>query len=77
MTQVFRAREIAAHDQIPEHVAFMEATPKEVSVVFGGETVAKSRRVLIMHETRHLPVYYFPMEDVRMDLFEATDKSTH
>jgi uncharacterized protein (DUF427 family) len=45
--------------------------------MFGGETVADSRRVKLVHERGHLPVYYFPRGDVRMDLLEATDLTTH
>jgi uncharacterized protein (DUF427 family) len=59
-----------------DHVLYFEASPRRVRVVFGGETVADSRRVKLMHETRYLPVYYFPEEDVRMDLLEATDHTT-
>ncbi|HET7479697.1 MAG TPA: DUF427 domain-containing protein [Rubrobacteraceae bacterium] len=59
------------------HVLFLEDSPRRVRVMFGGETVADSRRVKLLHETGHLPVYYFPEEDVRMDLLEATDHSTH
>ncbi len=76
MTQAFRAYEVAAADDQPEHRAVMEPTPKRVRVVFNGETIADSRRVLIMHETKHVPVYYFPMDDVRMDIMEATDHAT-
>ena len=46
-------------------------------MLFAGETIADSVRTVMMQETGHQPVYYFPMEDVRMDLFEATDSSTH
>ena len=59
-----------------DHVLYFEDSPRRVRVVFGGETVADSRRVKLMHETRLLPVYYFPEEDVRMDLLEATDHTT-
>ena len=76
MTQAFRAYEVAAADDQPEHRAVMEPTPKRIRVVLGGVTVADSTRVLMMHETKHVPVYYFPMADVRMDLMEATDHST-
>ena len=76
MTQAFRAYEVAAADDQPEHRAVMEPTPKRVRVVFNGETIADSRRVLIMHETNHVPVYYFPMDDVRMDVMEATGHAT-
>ena len=76
MTQAFRAYDVAAVDDQPEHRAVMEPTPKRVRVVFNGETIADSKRVLVMHETKHLPVYYFPMDDVRMDIMEATDHAT-
>ena len=59
------------------HVLYLEETEKRVRAVFNGETVADSRRVKILHETDHLPVYYFPEEDLRHDLLEATDHSTH
>ena len=60
-----------------DHVLFFEDSPRRVRVMFGGETVADSRRVKLMHEQGHLPVYYFPTGDVRMDLLEATDLTTH
>jgi uncharacterized protein (DUF427 family) len=59
-----------------DHVLYFEDSPRRVRVMLGGETVADSRRVKLMHETRHLPVYYFPEEDVQMDLLEATDHTT-
>ena len=40
--------------------------------VFGGETVADSRRAKLLHEAGLLPVYYFPIEDVRMELLEES-----
>jgi uncharacterized protein (DUF427 family) len=42
-----------------------------VRVVFAGVTVADSKRVILLHEFGRLPVFYFPLEDVRMDLLEA------
>lgn len=49
------------------HVLYWEACPRRVRVVFGGETVADSRRARLLHETGRPPVYYFPEEDVRRD----------
>jgi uncharacterized protein (DUF427 family) len=60
-----------------DHVLFFEDSPRRVRVMFGGEIVADSRRVKLIHEQGHLPVYYFPRSDVRMDLLEATDLTTH
>ena len=42
----------------------------------GGETIADSRRALLLHESGHQPVYYFPPEDVRADLLEPCDRHT-
>jgi uncharacterized protein (DUF427 family) len=59
------------------HTLYLEDSPRRVRVMLGGETVADSRRVKLLHETGHLPVYYFPMEDVRMDLLEESDHTTY
>ena len=61
-----------------DHVLYLEASPRRVRVVLGGETIADSRRVKLLYEAGYLPVYYFPEEDVvRMDLLEATEHTTH
>jgi uncharacterized protein (DUF427 family) len=59
-----------------DRVVFVEPTIKRVRAVYGGETIADSKRVLVLFEKGHLPVYYFPLEDVREDLLEATEKHT-
>ena len=60
-----------------DHALYLEESPKRVRVVFGGETVADSRRAKLLHEAGLLPVYYFPQEDVRMELLEESDHTTH
>src|SRR3712207_1066545 len=59
------------------HVLYFEDSPRWVRVMLGGETIADSKRVKLLHETGHLPVYYFPIEDVRMDLLEESDHTTY
>jgi uncharacterized protein (DUF427 family) len=59
------------------HTLYLEDSPRRVRVVLGGETVADSKRVKLLHETGHLPVYYFPKEDVSMDLLEESDHTTY
>jgi uncharacterized protein (DUF427 family) len=59
------------------HTLYIEDSPRRVWGVFNGETVADSRRVKLLHETGHLPVYYFPEEDPRHDLLEPSDHTTH
>ena len=58
------------------HIEF-EPSPRRVRVGLGGETVADSSRMMLMHEGGHLPVYYFPRADVRMALLRRTDHGTH
>jgi uncharacterized protein (DUF427 family) len=53
-----------------------EPSPRHVRAVFNGETVADSRRAMLLIEPRHLPVFYFPFEDVRRDRLEPTDYHT-
>ena len=50
---------------------------KRVRVEFEGRWIADSQRALVLHETRLPPAYYFPFEDVRMDLLRKTDFHTH
>src|SRR3954465_14356424 len=59
-----------------DRVVFVEPTVKRVRAMLGGETVVDSRRTLILFEKGHLPVYYFPLEDVRTDLLEPSTKHT-
>src|SRR5919112_1838035 len=61
---------------LQRHILYFEDSPRRGRGVFGGETVADSRRVKLLHETGHLPVYYFPKEDIRMELLEESDHTT-
>jgi uncharacterized protein (DUF427 family) len=55
----------------------LEPNPRRVRVFVGGQAVADSGRTMYLFETGHLPVYYFPREDVRFDLLEPTSHHTH
>ncbi len=46
---------------------------KRVRAVFAGETIADSTRAVLLLETAHVPVYYFPRADVRFEALRATD----
>ena len=60
----------------PDYRVTFEASPRRVRVKFNGETIADSTRAHLLFETRHLPVYYFPRADVRMDKLTPTDHHT-
>ena len=59
-----------------EHRVRFEPVSKRVRTYFGGIPVADSTRVEMMFETGHLPVYYFPLEDVHKDLLRRTHHHT-
>jgi uncharacterized protein (DUF427 family) len=61
----------------PARTLYLEPTPKRVRVIVAGETIADSRRAMLLQESGLQPVYYFPPEDVRTDLLEPTSKHTH
>ena len=55
----------------------VEPAAGPVRVVVNGVTIAQSERAVIMRETRLMPVYYFPKDDVRMDLLHRAELRTH
>jgi uncharacterized protein (DUF427 family) len=54
----------------------VEACPHRVRAVVAGEAVADTTRALYLYETRHAPVWYVPIEDVRGDLLEPSDHTS-
>jgi uncharacterized protein (DUF427 family) len=60
----------------PDYRIAFERSPRRVRVKFNGETIADSTDAHLLFETRHLPVYYFPCADVRLDLMTPTDHHT-
>jgi uncharacterized protein (DUF427 family) len=62
---------------VPAHLLYFEDSPRRVRVVFAGQAVADSGRVKMLHESGHVPRYYFPVEDVRTDLLEPSVTVTH
>ena len=60
----------------PAHLLYLHDVPKRVRGVLAGQTVVDSNRVRMLHETGLLPVWYFPMEDVRADLILPTHHVT-
>ena len=56
---------------------FIEPSDRRIRAVLGGVTLADSRRALVMEETRLPPVYYFPREDVPMDLLIPSAQRTY
>ena len=60
----------------PDYKITFAAEPKRMRVVFNGETIADSTKSLVLRETHHADVHYFPRADVRMDILHRTDHHT-
>ena len=64
----------AAASRANDHYRFtFEPENKRVVATYQGITLAESGRAMQLRETRIAPIYYFPREDVRMDLFERSE----
>jgi uncharacterized protein (DUF427 family) len=50
-----------------------ETTERRIRVKFAGETIADSSHAMLLIESHYELHYYIPIDDVRMDLLEATD----
>ncbi len=57
-------------------LAFVDAG-QNISVLLGGDVIAESSNVIIVHEKGHTPVLYFPRDDVQMNRGQRTAQSTH
>lgn len=64
------------NDRGEYHVSF-EPYHGRVRAVLNGKAVADSSKAMVLREGRLPPVWYFPREDVRMDLMEPTERRTH
>ena len=61
----------------PGAVVYVERFPRRVRAVLGGETVADSRRMQLLHESGRLPVLHFPEEDVRLEHVPTDSLARH
>ena len=55
-------------------VVRVEPSPRWVRVKFGGEFIADSKRVLLVWDNHHIPAYFFPRDDVRMEWLEPASR---
>jgi uncharacterized protein (DUF427 family) len=67
---------LSAHPRDPYHRIDVYRTSQRVRAVVDGETVADSVRTRVLVETGHPARYYFPPQDVRLDLLVPSPTST-
>ena len=64
------------YHKYPDYRVDLDPSRERVRVCFNGELIADSAKTLIVRETKHDPVVYFPREDVRLDAMQRTDHET-
>ncbi len=69
--------QVVQYPEAPGYVVFTLPSPKRVRVKAMGEWIADSVDAIMLFESDHIPIYYFPIRDVRMDLFEPGTRRTH
>lgn len=65
-----------AYAKHPDHRVEVEPKSGRVRALFRGVPLAESRACLLVRESRHTPVVYFPRADVKMDLLEKVAETT-
>jgi len=55
----------------------IEPNHRRLRALVDGVVIADTIESIYLFETGHLPVYYLPKNDIRFDLLEHTDRSTH
>ena len=61
----------------PRHRLLWSGFPRRVRGELRGETVFDTRAGRLLHESQMLPRLYVPRDDVRVDLLEPTETTTH
>ena len=60
-----------------EYEIRVERHPGRVRVRFADAWIADTTRAIVLHETRHAPRFYFPIDDVRAEFLEKTSHTSH
>jgi uncharacterized protein (DUF427 family) len=60
---------------LPDTLLLFDPYLPRVRALFEAETVVDSLGTKLLHESGRLPVFYFPLSDVREDLLEGSGKS--
>lgn len=61
----------------PDHPITITPNPHRIRVMLGGFIIAETTQALTLQEATLPPVLYIPRQDVRMDLLDPTDHTTH
>jgi uncharacterized protein (DUF427 family) len=71
-TTITRIPAAAERARLKEGVHF-ELSPRRVRAYFANQLIVDSEKVLLVFESKRPPIYWFPLEDVHMDLLAPKD----
>ena len=63
-------------DPLPERLLYAEPLRRRMRVLFGGNWIADSENVVLLHEPGRYPVAYFPLTDIVSGVLEPSDHTT-
>jgi len=61
---------------LPERLLYAEPLQRRMSVTLGGQSIAESDDVIVLHEPARYPVAYFPKSSILQDALVVTDRRT-
>ena len=64
-------------EPLPERLLYAEPLRRRMGVIFGGQSIAESDDVVLLHEPARYPVAYFPRSSILRSALVATDKRTN
>ena len=62
-------------DPLPDRLLFAEPLGRRMRVRFGGQWIADSENVVVLHEPGRYPVAYFPREDIAAGVLERSERT--
>ena len=63
-------------EPLPERLLFAEPLRRRMRVRFGGQWIADSENVVVLHEPGRYPVAYFPREDIAAGVLERSEHTS-
>jgi uncharacterized protein (DUF427 family) len=63
-------------DPLPERLLYAEPLRRRMRVKFGGDWIADSADVVLLHEPGRYPVAYFPVTDITAGVLESEERIT-
>ena len=62
---------------ISPHSSEFGPSQRWVRVYFNSQLIADSKKMMLLRESNHFPLYYFPKQDVQMDCLRPSDYTAH